>query len=50
MPEYINAVVLVEATLGPLAVLAALHRIEAAHGRVRSDPNAPAGRSCRHRP
>ena len=41
MPEYINAVVLVEATLGPLAVLAALHRIEAAHGRVRSDPNAP---------
>jgi 2-amino-4-hydroxy-6-hydroxymethyldihydropteridine diphosphokinase len=40
-PEYINAVVLVETTLDPTGVLAALHRIEASHGRTRSVSNAP---------
>ncbi len=40
-PEYINAVVIVEAVREPQAVLAALHRIEARHGRTRSVINAP---------
>jgi len=40
-PDYINAVVVVEATLDPMGVLAALHRIEDRHGRTRSASNAP---------
>ena len=40
-PEYINAVALVETALGPAEVLAALHRIEDRHGRIRSALNAP---------
>jgi len=40
-PEYINGVVIVETVLEPPAVLAALHRIEARHGRTRSAVNAP---------
>ncbi len=40
-PDYINGVALVEATLGPGATLAALHRIEVRHGRTRGGANAP---------
>ncbi len=36
-PEYLNAVALVRTTLTPDALLALLHRIEAAHGRERSE-------------
>lgn len=39
-PEYRNAVALVETGLEPAALLAALHRIEAAFGRVRGERNA----------
>jgi 2-amino-4-hydroxy-6-hydroxymethyldihydropteridine diphosphokinase len=34
-PDYVNAVVCLETRLGPNALLAALHRIEVAHGRRR---------------
>ncbi|MEO7745269.1 MAG: 2-amino-4-hydroxy-6-hydroxymethyldihydropteridine diphosphokinase [Actinomycetota bacterium] len=34
-PDYLNAVVLARTTLAPAALLAALHAIEAAHGRER---------------
>lgn len=40
-PWYINGVVTVETALGPLDLLAKLHEIEAAFGRVRTVPNAP---------
>jgi 2-amino-4-hydroxy-6-hydroxymethyldihydropteridine diphosphokinase len=40
-PPYVNAVALVQTPLGPAALLAALHEIEAAFGRERSVPNAP---------
>lgn len=35
-PDYVNAVVLVATTLGPRRLLAAVHAVEAAHGRERS--------------
>jgi 2-amino-4-hydroxy-6-hydroxymethyldihydropteridine diphosphokinase len=40
-PDYINAVALVETSLGPQAALDALHRLEAEFGRARSEANAP---------
>ncbi|HEY4069140.1 MAG TPA: 2-amino-4-hydroxy-6-hydroxymethyldihydropteridine diphosphokinase [Burkholderiaceae bacterium] len=40
-PDYLNAVVLVETALSPLALLAALQRIELEHGRERPYRNAP---------
>ena len=40
-PDYLNAVVVLDTTLAPLALLRALQRIEQAHGRVRSRRNAP---------
>ncbi len=39
-PDYVNGVVAVETELEPSALLAELHRIEAAFGRVRREPNA----------
>jgi 2-amino-4-hydroxy-6-hydroxymethyldihydropteridine diphosphokinase len=36
-PPYLNGVVLVRTTLGAEPLLALLHRIEAAHGRVRTE-------------
>jgi 2-amino-4-hydroxy-6-hydroxymethyldihydropteridine diphosphokinase len=41
LPEYLNGLVLVETSLDPRAVLAALRRIEAAFGRARGNANAP---------
>lgn len=40
-PDYWNAVALVDTALSPLALLDALQRIEAAHGRERPARNAP---------
>lgn len=40
-PDFINAVVALDTTLTPLALLRHLLAIEARHGRVRSIPNAP---------
>ena len=40
-PDYLNAVVLLETHLSPRALLAALQRIERAHGRQRPYRNAP---------
>jgi len=40
-PPYLNAVTIVETSLGPRAVLEALLALEARFGRVRSPPNAP---------
>lgn len=40
-PDYINAVVELRTVLAPARLLAELQRIEAAHGRERSTPNAP---------
>lgn len=40
-PEFVNAVAEVETGLAPAALLALLHQIEAALGRVRGAPNAP---------
>jgi 2-amino-4-hydroxy-6-hydroxymethyldihydropteridine diphosphokinase len=40
-PAYLNAVVLVETTLGPREVLEAALAIERAFGRARGTPNAP---------
>lgn len=39
-PWYVNGVVAVEAGLAPAALLALLHRVEAALGRVRGEVNA----------
>jgi 2-amino-4-hydroxy-6-hydroxymethyldihydropteridine diphosphokinase len=39
-PAYLNGVVLVETALAPVETLAALHRVEAAFGRARSERNA----------
>ncbi|MES2991116.1 MAG: 2-amino-4-hydroxy-6-hydroxymethyldihydropteridine diphosphokinase [Pseudomonadota bacterium] len=40
-PDYLNAVVQLDTTLAPHVLLAALHAIEAAHGRARPYRNAP---------
>ncbi|HRD99101.1 MAG TPA: 2-amino-4-hydroxy-6-hydroxymethyldihydropteridine diphosphokinase, partial [Rubrivivax sp.] len=40
-PDFLNAVVELATDLEPAALLAALHGIEAAHGRRRPYPNAP---------
>ena len=40
-PAYLNGVAVVETALDPAATLAALHRLEAAFGRARSQANAP---------
>ncbi|HUG24842.1 2-amino-4-hydroxy-6-hydroxymethyldihydropteridine diphosphokinase [Piscinibacter sp.] len=40
-PDYLNAVALLRTALTPHALLAALQRIEHAHGRERSHRNAP---------
>ena len=40
-PDYLNAVARVETELGAIEVLRALMDIEAGHGRVRSERNAP---------
>jgi len=40
-PPFVNAVAAVETDLDPAALLAMLHRTEAAFGRERSMPNAP---------
>jgi 2-amino-4-hydroxy-6-hydroxymethyldihydropteridine diphosphokinase len=40
-PDFLNAVAAVETTLSAPALLAALHRIEAAHGRERGLRHAP---------
>ena len=40
-PDYLNAVVQLETRLAPLELLAALQRIELAHGRERPYRNAP---------
>ena len=40
-PDYLNAVVRLDTTLAPRALLAALHAIEDAHGRARPYRNAP---------
>ena len=40
-PWYANAVVRLETRLDPVALLARLHAVERAFGRVRSVPNAP---------
>ena len=40
-PPYVNGVALLEGTLGPEALLAALHAIEDRAGRARPYPNAP---------
>jgi len=39
--EYRNAVCIVETALGPDRLMVELHRLEAAFGRARSQPNAP---------
>lgn len=39
-PDYVNGVALLAGGADPAALLAALHRIEAAFGRVRGEPNA----------
>jgi 2-amino-4-hydroxy-6-hydroxymethyldihydropteridine diphosphokinase len=40
-PAFVNAVAAVETELAPAALLAVLHKLEAAFGRRRSAPNAP---------
>ncbi|MEO7152150.1 MAG: 2-amino-4-hydroxy-6-hydroxymethyldihydropteridine diphosphokinase [Burkholderiaceae bacterium] len=40
-PDYVNAVAWLRTGLDPQALLAHLQRIEQAHGRVRTGPNAP---------
>jgi len=40
-PDFVNAVAKLETALAPEALLAALHQIEALHGRSRPFPNAP---------
>lgn len=39
-PGYLNGVAIVETSLSPQAVLAALHAVEARFGRARGEPNA----------
>ena len=39
-PDYVNGVIRVETGLAPAELLALLHRVEAALGRVRGQPNA----------
>lgn len=41
LPDYLNAVVLVETALGPEDTLSALHAVEVHFGRRRDRPNAP---------
>jgi 2-amino-4-hydroxy-6-hydroxymethyldihydropteridine diphosphokinase len=41
LPDYINAIAVVETALGPAETLARLHAIEADFGRDRTAPNAP---------
>jgi 2-amino-4-hydroxy-6-hydroxymethyldihydropteridine diphosphokinase len=40
-PAFANAVVALRTPLTPRELMAALHRIERAHGRVRTQPNGP---------
>lgn len=40
-PDFVNAVVLVETSLAPRALLEALLALEQRHGRVRAIPNGP---------
>jgi 2-amino-4-hydroxy-6-hydroxymethyldihydropteridine diphosphokinase len=40
-PDFVNAAALVQTALGPAALLAELHRIEAEAGRTRGVPNGP---------
>jgi len=40
-PKFVNAVAVVETALQPVELLALLHGIETAHGRLRSTVNAP---------
>ena len=40
-PDYVNAVAELRTTLEPIELLRALLAIEAAHGRMRGQPNAP---------
>jgi 2-amino-4-hydroxy-6-hydroxymethyldihydropteridine diphosphokinase len=40
-PEFVNAMILVETSLAPDALLARLHAVEAEFGRVRCQMNAP---------
>lgn len=40
-PDFINAVARIDTSLEPRALLAALHKIEDAHGRCRAGLNAP---------
>ena len=40
-PVFVNAVAVVETTLQPVELLALLHGVETAFGRMRSAPNAP---------
>jgi len=40
-PKFVNAVAVVETALQPVELLALLHGIETAHGRLRSTANAP---------
>ena len=40
-PAFVNAVAVVETTLQPVELLALLHGVETAFGRMRSAPNAP---------
>jgi 2-amino-4-hydroxy-6-hydroxymethyldihydropteridine diphosphokinase len=39
--NYLNAVICFSSAVAPLALLKMLNEIEAAHGRTRSEPNAP---------
>lgn len=40
-PDYLNGMLVVRTSLAPAALLAALHAIEAAHGRTRPERHAP---------
>ena len=40
-PPFVNAVAVIQTDLQPFALLTLLHTIETAHGRKRSNPNAP---------
>jgi len=40
-PEFVNAMMLVETSLAPNALLARLHKVEADFGRIRRQMNAP---------
>ena len=47
-PWYVNGVAEIATSLGPEALLAQLHEVEAEFGRLRSLPNAPRITSSRH--